>query len=807
MFKNLFRHSYRALNRQKGYLLINITGLSIGIACSMIITLFIIHELNYDQFNEKKERIYRLVLNGKIGGQEVTVSSTAAPIGPTMLREFPEVENFVRINTWGETILKNNDQSFTETGFMEADSSIFDIFTLPVLKGNKKTFLNAPHKLVLTESTAKKIFGIADALNKMIKVGSDTALYKVTGIIADIPESSHFKANVIGSFVTNTRANNPTWLSNSFNTYLLLKPNTNPKDVDSRIPEMLSKNIGPELQKYLGQSLEDFIAKGNKYNMYLQRLTDIHLNPTVQHDMKPSGDPKYLKIFGCVALLIIIIAAINFMNLSTAQASKRAKEVGMKKVCGSSRAILVTQFITESVLLSFISLLVAIFVVELSLPYFNNLFEAKLDVHYFNNLSTIPALIVLSVFIGFLSGSYPAFYLSSFNPYVVLKGKLKNSMKNGQLRSVLVVLQFTISIILIVGTIIMFRQIQFMINKDPGFNKDQLMVIPRAGAIGKKIKAFKEEIMRIQGVVKISASTAVPGHNNNNNGYMIEGRLNESFLLITNWVDYDYFDTYGIKLSEGRVFNESFSTDSSACIINESAVVKFNLSKPLETRFKSGADKPEDNVPIPVLGVTKNFHHESLHSEINPYLFLFKKPQNNWGYISVKLSPHNISNTIKNIEKVWKEFTSNDPLQYFFMDEDFAKMYKEEKQNAQLSVLFTILAILIASLGLFGLTSFTIEQRIKEIGVRRALGASVTSIFYLISKEIIVLVSISTIIAWPLIYYIARNWLQNYYYRISLNPFDFLIGFIIAISIALATISYRTIKSARVNPAESLRYE
>lgn len=807
MLKKLLKHSIRAFNRQKGYVFINLLGLSIGIACSLTIALYIVHELSYDKFNDKKDRIYRVVLNGKIGGQEVTVSSTASPVGPTMAREFPEVEDFTRLDVWSETIVKNYDQSFTENGFVEADSSFFSVFSLPLVKGNKKTALNEPHTLVLSETTAKKIFGNDDPMDKMLKIGTDTVLYRVTGIMKDVPEAMHFNANIVASFMTNRRANDNQWLSNSFNTYVVLKPNTSPKQVETKIAAMLKKYIGPELQKFMGISFDEFIAKGNKYRMFLQPLLNVHINPSIQHDVKPATDPKYLVIFGSIALLIIVIAAINFMNLSTAQASKRAKEVGMKKVSGASRGTLVGQFLTESVMMAFLSLLIALIIIAASLPYFNRILETHLSVGFLTEWWTIPFLLLLTIFVGLLAGSYPAFYLSSFSPYVVLKGTLRNSMKNGRLRSVLVVLQFSISIILIVGTLIMFRQIQFMLKKDLGFNKEQLMVITRAESIGNKVKPFKEALSKIPGVIKSASSTAVPGHNNNNNGYMMEGRSDESFLLQTNWVDCDFFETYGIKPSTGRFFSDSMQTDKDACIVNESAAKKYNITNLSASRFKAGGDKPDEEILMPVIGVAKNFHFESLQTEIAPYMFRFKNENNNWGYISVRISPANAGSTIREIEKVWKEYTDNDPIQYFFMDQDFSRMYKQEKQSAQLSILFSILAILIASLGLFGLTSFTIEQRTKEIGVRKALGASVTGIFYLISKEIMILVSVSALIAWPFIYYVGKNWLMNYYYRINLGMADFLIGFLVAIVIALFTISYRTINAARLNPVVSLRYE
>ncbi|MFC2152049.1 ABC transporter permease [Bacteroidota bacterium] len=808
MSKNILKHSIRALNRQRGYVLINIIGLSIGIACSLLIALFVISELSYDQFNTKKDRIYRVTLKGKLSGQEVHVSSTASPIGPTMFQDFPEVVDYVRMNTWSETVIRKDEESFIVKDFIEADSSFFKIFTLPLIKGNIETVLNAPHKVVLSESTAKIIFGNEDPMDKMLKVGTDSTLYKVTGVMKDIPETSHFDANMVGSFMTNPRADDNQWLSNSFETYVLLNDGNSADKVGSQLHGMLVKHVGPLIQEIFNISFDEFLGQGNEYSLVMQPMLEIHLTPEIEHSVKPASNPKYLYLFGGIAILIIVIAAINFMNLSTAQAAKRAKEVGIKKVSGSSKGMLIWQFFTESMFLTLLSLIIAVLIIEVTLPYFNNLLQSNLKIEYFQKWYTIPGLISIALVVGILSGSYPSFFLSSFKPVAVLKGSIKDSMKNGRLRSILVILQFTISIILIVGTLIIFKQINFMLKKDLGFSKDHVMVISRAEVLSSKVKTFKEEVLQIPGVKNVSASTAAPAHNNNGNGYTIDGRDLETYLLETNWVDYDYFDTYGIELSSGRFFDKSYTTDQEACIVNESAVRNFNMENPFEIRFIVPDDDTEAEPEyMPVIGVATDFHFRSLHSKIEPYIFRFKNDNINWGYISIKLTAEGGSKTLNEIENIWKDFTNNEPLQYFFMDTDLKRLYKEEQQNATLSIVFTILAIIIASLGLFGLTSFTVEQRTKEIGIRKAMGASEATIFYIISKEIMILVTIATVIAWPVIYFISKNWLQNYHYKVNLNIFDFLIGFIIALMIALITISYRTLRAARLNPADSLRYE
>ena len=806
MFSNLLRYSIRSFKRQRSYIIINILGLSIGIACSLLIALFVISEAGYDKFNVKKERIFRLVLNGKIGGQEIVGAYTCAVIGPTMLREFPEVEDYVRMNGRGPTVVEYNDKTFTDDDIIEVDSSFFNIFSIKVLKGDRDNLLNSPRKAVITESTARRIFGDEDPIDKAIKIGNDTSRYFITGVMEDVPGNSHFEANILTSFMTNPRSQSPVWLSNSFSTYLLLKPNTSFKTVDEKIPAMLEKYVGPELQQYMGISIADFNAQGNKYRFYLQNLTDIHLDPSVQQQFGEASDPKYLIIFGTVSILIVLIAAINFMNLATAQASRRAKEVGIKKVAGSTRGMLVTQFLTESTFLAFISLLIALVIVKISIPYFNDLLGASLKLNLLSNWYNIPVLLAFAIFTGFLSGSYPALFLSSFNPYQVLKSSKNGNMHNGTLRRILVVFQFSASILLIIGTLIMYRQISYMLNKDVGFNKEQMLVINRAGALESRVEAFKSAVKEIPGVINISSSTAVPGRNNNNNGYGIEGRKDESFLMTTNWVDFDYINTYGMSLVEGRDFDRNFATDSSTCIINESAAKNFGITDISKTRFVQPGDGGRMRF-IQVIGIVKNFNFESLRNPVQPYVFLFKGNENFWGYVTVRLSAQNYQQTIAMIEERWKEFTSNDPLQYYFIDQDFEQMYLQEKQNAQLAVIFSIIAIFIAALGLFGLTSFTVEQKTKEIGVRKAMGSSIAGIYFVVSREIFILITVSALIAWPLIYFIANKWLENFYFRINPGVMSFLAGLMIAILVAIITISYRIMKAARVNPAQSLKYE
>jgi putative ABC transport system permease protein len=805
MFRNLLLHSLRSFKRQRAYIVINILGLSIGIVCSLFIALYVVNEVSYDRFNIKKDKIFRVNLTANVGGSDMNLFASPAVLGPTLLKEFPEVDAFLRMNNPGIKEIKCNDLLFSEDHLVESDSSFFDFFSIPILKGDRENLLNAPHRVVLSESTAKKFFGNENPIDKPLKIGSDSEMFIVSGVMGDVPENSHFQANIITSFMTNPESNDQIWFSASFSTYLLLKSNSNCTNVQDKLPKLLETRLAPEIQKYLGISLKDFISKGNKYSFYLQNLKEIHLDPSVQQQFKDAGNPKYLRILATLAIFIVIIAAINFMNLSTAQASRRAKEVGIKKVGGSTRGMLILQFLTESFFLAFVSLILALIIIKITLPYFNHLINAKLTFNLISAWYTIPFLIIFTLLVGFLSGSYPALYLSSFNPYEVLKGGIKTSMKNGILRRVLVVFQFSISILLIVGTIIMYRQIKYMQNKDLGFNKDQILVIDKPSDLKTKILSFKETIKEIPGIKNIVCSSAVPGRNNRNARCKMDGGKEEMFDLETNYIDYDYLETYGIKLVSGRNFNKSFSNDIKTCLLNESAVKKMGVTNLETTRVTAPGDPSGQNY-LQVIGVVKNFNFKSLHNQIDPYLFCLRSDADYAGYLSVKLSGQNISATINAIENKWKEFTGKS-LNYYFVDKDFEQMYISENQNARMAVIFSILAIFIASLGLFGLTSFTVEQRTKEIGVRKAMGSTVTGIYSVISKEILFLTLVSAIVAWPIIYFVAEKWLQSFYYKMPLSAYSFIEGLMIALAIAIITISYQILRAASVNTAQSLKHE
>jgi putative ABC transport system permease protein len=810
MFKNFFRITIRNIFRQKVYSIINIAGLAIGIACSIIITAFILNELSYDKFHEKADRIYRLILDGKIGEEEMLSAWTAVPIAAALVQEFPEVVATTRLEEWDNMLIRYEDKTFLEDKFLWADSTFFQIFSFNLKEGDPAQVLNEPRKIVVSENMAKKYFGSEDPVGKTLKVFSDTTHYLVTGVFENVPVNSHIDFDFVASYTSLDKAKSTEWTSNNLCTYMLLAEGADWKALQDKMPYLVKKYVGPEVQQYIGVSVEEWEAAGNRYGYDLEPLTRIHLDSDIQQPFRQPNDKTYIYIFSVIAIFIIVIACINFMNLATARSAGRSREVGMRKVAGSDKGLLVRQFLLESLVLTFIALIIGIILVELLLPYFNNLVNLELSIDYFGKWFIIPGLILLGLIVGLLSGSYPAFFLASFKPVAVLSGKLEKGSGGSMLRSILVIIQFGISVFIIVGTIVIFQQLSFMLNKDLGFEKEQVMVIQRFGEVGKRhVEAFKQEIARIPGVIASSASTSIPGYPNNYNAHGIEGRpLDKVYLLQVNWCDFDYLKTYGLKLNSGRFFSTEVSTDSTAAVINRRAVRDFNIEDPLNTRFIRPGTSPEENVYMQVIGVVEDFHFESLHTDIKPYIFVVRPADWGWiPYLSIRFDPSNVKKVINEVENVWKEYTGSQPFEYFFVNEDFAARYSQEQRTRAIFIIFSVLAVFIASLGLFGLVAFTAEQRTREIGIRKVMGASVSRIIWLISRETLLLLGIATVIAWPVGWYFSRNWLNGFAYRIDLTAVPFILSLGIALLIAIITVSTQAVSASMKNPADALRYE
>ena len=828
MLKNYFRIAIRNIKRDKIFSIINIAGLAVGIVCFLTLTLFILDELSYDNYNKNADQIYRVIVKQNINGIENTNSKTPGPLGSTLLEQIPETVNYTRIGYFGQYRLRYKDKVFNEGNIYAVDSSFFNVFTLTFIEGDPKTALVRPNTMVITETAAKKYFGNenpigksliversfkADYLNQEKDYIDRNENFLITGLIKDFPRNSSFKCNFLSSI--STYDINKYWLDLWYSTYIVLKKGTDPAIYEKKLQKIVYDKVGPLAKGILGVSLEDFIKAGNTYAYQLQPLSSIYLYSQKEYgidlntewgDIKNS-DITYVYVFSAIAFFILIIAVINFMNLVTARSEKRSKEVGIRKTLGSNKINLVWQFIGEAILMVFLSVLVAIALLDIILPLFNSFVGKELRLNLIDNFYTIPLIIVFILFVGILSGSYPAFYLSSFKPVQVLKSSSLKGKRKSTVRSGLVIMQFSISITLLIGTIVIKNQLDYIQTKNLGFNKEHLFSIMNAGVLGKKVEAFKVELLKNSNILSVTNSSqmfrsGIPG-----NGYLYDKKYGTDptgcqFVD----VDYDFLKTYQIKLKEGRFFSKAFSTDSSAVLINEAAEKIFGDKNPVDKEV-TRIGKNEWRKTFKIIGVIKDFNYESLHYNVRPLILHLSKPTEADNYITVRIAPGKSGQTIEYIKNTWDKFAAGNYMYSRFVDENLARLYESEQKTSVITTIFSLLAIFIASLGIFGLSAYVAEQRTKEIGIRKVLGASITEIVLLLSREFAVWVLLANIIAWPVAYFVMNNWLKNFAYRINPGWSVFFLAGIIALTIAVATISFQTIKAAKANPINSLKYE
>ncbi len=806
MFKNFLKIAYRNIIRHKSYAFINIMGLSIGLACTILIGIYVVNELSFDKFHSKSDRIYRVFIDGKMGSNKFLGPSTPAPMAAALMQDYPEVESAARLYKESNRNIRYEDKSFYEDNFFYADSNIFDVLTIEFIEGNKKALMQ-PKTVIITQEMAKKYFGKTDPIGQSLRVmNSDSMYLEVTGVVKEFPSTSHMHFDFMASMSSFPYSRNTQWVSNSFYTYLTLKPGIDPSVLENKIPDMVRKYIGPQMAMYLNISFDDLIKTGAHLAYHLQKMTDIHLNSNMDFEIEPNGNMTYVYIFIIIALFILINACINFTNLSTARSAGRAKEVGLRKVFGGERSSLIVQFLSESVFISVFGVLIALILVKIALPHFSNLVNQQMDISLMQILTISPILILFAVLTGIVAGGYPAFYLSGFVPTEVLKGKLNKGTGNAALRSVLVVCQFTISIFILMGTFIVSQQLKFLQDKNLGFDKEKVAVIERTDPIRKDVKVFMDDLRNLPGVEDVSLSSGIPSRGMSHNGYLPEGtKNNEPLLFAVYSVDQDYSKAMGIKMTQGRFFSNEFPSDSTAIVINESAAKYLGYDNPIGRRLiQPGEEK--DRVAYTIVGVMKDFHFESLHKPVNP-MILFLNRNYYDGYINVRLSAGDHQITLNQINESWGKFTAGTPIKYFFFGEEFQKLYKSEYQTRRLLSVFSVLAIFIAVLGLFGLVSFMAERRTREIGLRKVLGASVSRLVVLLSKDVTYLVLISSFIASMAILYGGEKWLQQFAYRIGISPWLIIAGALISVVIAWLTVSYQAVKAATKNPADSLRFE
>jgi len=806
MLKNFFKTAFRNLFKYRTYTIINIVGFAIGLASCITILLYVQYELSFDDFHKNADRIYRVSVKGLVGNNGFNMAVTAPPMAKALVDDYPEVINATRMQRADNMLIRTKDKIFIENNFLWADSTFFEVFTYPLIFGEKNQVLTEPHTVVLTEKLAMKYFGRLDVVGEMLEF-EDFTPYMISGVCENPPENSHAKFDMLASLSSLGYYNSGLWLNHSFYTYILLKEDADSEMLQGKLKEIVIKYVGPQLQSLIGASYEKFIKNGGSFEYNLQPLKDIHLNSDLEYEIEVNGNITYVYIFSLIAIFILVIASINFMNLSTARSATRAREVGVRKVLGSNMGQLIKQFLTESILLTTMAMTFAILLVYLMLPVFNKIAGMQFEFSLFDSWFAIPYLLLTIFIVGMLAGLYPAFYLASFKPVNVLKTSLASGGKESFLRKGLVIFQFSISIFLFISTLLVQNQLSYIQNKNLGWDKDHILVIKRAWAVENNEEAIRTEMLKYPGISTFSSSGTLFGREVGSTVFRKpDAPRSEQHLLSIMTSKYDLEKTFKLELVDGRFFSRDFVSDSNAVIINESAVRLLGLEEPVVGKqLILPGDTPENDYYINIIGVMKDFHFESLHTPIRPLLIFW---HNRWpAYITMRISPENVKETIAHVEKVWKDFIPSKPIEYFFMDEDFDRLYKAEVSTSKIFTSFSILAIFIACLGLFGLATFTTVQRTKEIGIRKTMGASIPGIIYLLTKQFSLWVLYANIIAWPAAYFFIRSWLNNFEYRIDISLLSFLIAGFAALVIAIITVIFQALKAALANPVDSMRYE
>ena len=811
MVANYIRIAIRHLQRRKGYALINIMGLAIGMACCLLIALYVVQERSYDRHHENADRVVRIALEATLGQTHVRSAMSAVPLADAMEREFPEVEHATRLwrDRSGEMTVYTDDQEFLEGGVVFADADVFSVFTFPFESGDPTTALTEPNTVLLTASTARKYFGASDPVGRVLHFREpsdrDVFTYTVIGVLEDLPATSHISFDFLASYVTQTWSRSDAWLGFGVYTYSLLDRPESAADVDRKLVALFEQHAAPQVLDQYGISYDAYTATGQGYRYFTQPLTGIHLDSALEDELQPNGNRLYVLVFSLVAFLILLIACINFTNLATAQSAERAKEVGVRKVLGARRSRLVAQFLTESVLLSAAALVVAGAMVWTMLPAFNSIAGLTLAL----DADAVPvaiSLVALGLGVGLLAGSYPAFYLSRFQPAAVLKRARHAGGGTPTFRNVLVVFQFAISIVLIAGTAVVYRQMQFLHAKNLGFEPEQVIVLDGAEVMGPRAEAFRETVRGLPSVEFVTNAEKVPGRAFSAAMFHMEDDPeNTATSLDYTYASFDFAETIGLRLVAGRALDRSRSGDSLAVILNETAVAHLGLTDPIGKRLVWGGESV-----YTIVGVVEDFHIASLHYAIRPVALLGPDPRNTNRpnlLVAVRVGTEDLGTTIADIETAWAGFAPRQPFRYSFLDQDFAALYRAERATGRLIATFALLALLIACIGLFGLASSAAERRTKEVGIRKVLGATVPQLVGLLSRDFVKLVAIAFAFAAPVIYFGTSNWLEGFAYRATLGVTPFLVGGLLTLAIALLTVGYHSSRTAMANPIHSLRYE
>ncbi|OKS85963.1 ABC transporter permease [Mucilaginibacter polytrichastri] len=824
MIKNYFKIAWRNLTRNKVSSIINISGLAIGLACVLFIGLYVNDELSYDRFFKDTNRLYRVNLDGKMGNEEFLLGHTPPPVGAALKNNFSEIESYTRIFRPGNEIVyfENNGQkkSLTEKNLLAVDANFLQLLSYPLVAGNVNTCLNGVNSVVLTQKAAKKYFGDASPMGKTLVLDEYSKPFTVTAVLKDLPTQSSLQFDMLQSTesIPPVKRFNWSWVWLQMGTYVKLKPNVASdaagiKRLESKFPAMVSQQAASAFNR-IGQPWAEFIKKGGHWDLHLQPITELHLHSSnVGTRYFNPGDIKYVYIFSAIALFIILLACINFMNLSTAQSARRAKEVGIRKVLGSGRKQLIGQFMAEAFLYCLFAAVIALLIVSLALPAFNQLSEKTLNIGALFGFKAIAGIMGLIVITAILAGSYPAFFLTSLKPVSILKGSGIFKDANGfVMRNALVIFQFTVSTVLIICTIIVYKQLNFTQTKDLGFNKENVLIVENAERLGQSAESMRQELLRLPQVLNATISTGIPTQNKFADTYIPElepgnTKSGENNILLSSFVvDEAFAPTLNLSMLSGRNFSTAFA-DSASVVINESAARQIGWKNPIgKTMTYPGGN----NRQFKVVGVVKDFNVESLHDVVAPFA-LFYKTSKTYGsptsYITVRIKPGDYAATIAAIQSKWKTFMPDNPFEYSFLDAEFDSLYRADQTIGKVFSVFTFLSLTVACLGLLGLAIYTAQRRTKEIGIRKVLGASIENVVTMLSKDFLKLVIIACVLAFPIAWYAMNKWLQDFAYRTPVSWWVFSLAAGITLVIALFTISFQSVKAALTNPIKSLHNE
>jgi putative ABC transport system permease protein len=807
MLSNYLKLALRNLVKYRFYSLINISGLTVGILCFLCIFLYVRDELSYDNYHAAGDRLFRLNFYGKLGDQTAHTANSPAPCGPTFKQSFPETEEMCRLREVGSFAVRFDNQLFTETDILFADSTLFRVFSFPLKVGNPETALREPKSVVVSETVARKYFGAQDPLGKALQF-DNKEFYKVTGVMADLPRNTHFQADFFISMSSLEESREDNWGSTNFATYFTLRPGSDEAAWSRKANDLFVQRFSVVLKQFLSTTWEEFTKSGNYARVELFPVQKIHLYSDLDDELAANGDIKYVWIFSIVGLLILALACINFMNLATARASIRSKEVGVRKTVGAGRGDLQRQFLTVSLLLSLFAWALALVGLWATLPLFNDLSGKAFVASDLFRADFLLFSFGFAVAVGLAAGSYPAFFLSSLRPVFALKGGTSGAASKSTLRSGLVVFQFFTTTVLLLCALTVWRQLDYIHHKRLGFNKDQVLVLHDANLLDDKMEAFKTRLLQNPAIKSATASNFLPVSSDRNTTSVVKGRTAspENTILVNNWwVDYHYLQTMGIEIAEGRDFSSEMSTDSSAVLVNETLARSLGWPQTPAVGQEIGFPRENGHIELHhIIGVVKNFHFTSLRDNIEPLAIFFGGDP---GFLSFRLETKEIAPVIEQMETVWQEMTLGQPFTYSFLDERFGRMYDAETRIGKITGIFAVLAIFIACLGLFGLATFATQQRTKEIGIRKVLGASVTGITSLLAGDFLKLVIVAFVIAAPVAYFFMQKWLSDFAYRIDIQWWMFALAGFAAIAIAFLTVGFQSVRAALANPVKSLRSE